>query len=118
MREDAILMTVLDCNGVHEVLLMFCRCERSVGIEEIEVNQLIQAGWYPATKERPRTVASFNLLDEFDAIAYEGKLSSYHFYNSLHRLSDATECLPISVRFLFERFFFDLHLHRIDTKNS
>ena len=102
MTKDAVLLTVLDCNGIHEVMVMFCECECTVGIEEMEVNQLIRAGWYPATKERPRTVATFNLLDEFNAISFEGKLSSYHFYRSLHRLSDATECspIPVSIRIL------------------
>ena len=97
VTKDVVLLTVLDCNGVHEVLVMFCECGENVGVYGSEVNQLIRAGWYPATKDRPRTVASFNLLEEFDAIAFEGKLSSYHFYKSLLRISDPTECMELPV---------------------
>ena len=102
-QRDAIAMTVLDCNGIHDIAVMFCHCGLVSGVEATEVNQLIKMNWYPATKEKPRTVASFNLLDEYDAIVCEGKISGYHFFRSLVRLTDVTLCLPILVcRFTFD----------------
>ena len=97
VKRDAIAMTVLDCNGVHDVTVMFCNCGLVFGMEATEVNQLIRIGWYPATKEAPRTVATFNVLDEYDTITCEGKISGYHFYKSLVRLTDVTLCLPTPV---------------------
>ena len=92
-------ITLLDCNGVHDIAIMFCTCGEVAGMEATEVNQLVNVGWYPATKEAPRTAVTFNLLDKYDAIAFEGKLSGYHFFKSLVRLSDGTEYQNIPVRF-------------------
>ena len=99
VQYDTVHLAVLDCNGVHDVAVMFCACGEVSGMEATEVNQLLNVGWYPATKESPRTVATFSVLDKYEAIAFEGKLSGYHFYNSLVRLSDATECRPLPVIF-------------------
>ena len=98
-ERDVKTITVLNTTGVHETLVMFCGCGAVAGNLATEVSQLLCCGWYPATKDRPKTVATFNLLDLYDSITSEGKLSAFHFYKSLTRLTGVTESDTVAVSF-------------------
>ena len=87
----------MDTTGIHDIVIMFCCCGNPAEARSTEFNQMLQNGWYPATKVFPRTVASLNLLDLYDAIVCEGKLSAFHFYKSLTRLCGTIESISIPV---------------------
>ncbi|KAK7039759.1 CxC2 domain-containing protein [Favolaschia claudopus] len=81
--------TVLDLNGLHEVAVRFCACERELEMGLARV-QLIRRRWFPATSENPRTAFTFRLLDFFHTQTLQGKTTMYDFYTSLEKLTDAT----------------------------
>ncbi|KIY61804.1 hypothetical protein CYLTODRAFT_384292 [Cylindrobasidium torrendii FP15055 ss-10] len=76
--------TVLDIGGIFTYDILFCNCEK-VMPKRI---QLLRADLFPATSRRPRTAATFRLLDEHEHLASHGKISPYEHYNSLERMSD------------------------------
>jgi hypothetical protein len=50
--------------------------------------QLMRAQWFPATAFRPRTAVTFRTLRLFHALAIQGKVNAYDFYNGLVRITD------------------------------
>ncbi|KAJ7078749.1 hypothetical protein B0H15DRAFT_954431 [Mycena belliarum] len=84
---------ILHLNGIHEVCVDYCGCERmnSAGPPEV---QLLRVGWYPATHERPQTCASFAVLEKFQEDTLQGRTSMYDFYAVLERLTDDTGIKP------------------------
>jgi hypothetical protein len=77
---------VLDVNGVHEVGVNFCDCEKS----KPEFIQLLCYGSFPASVDRPKTAASFTVLKHFQLLNFESKVSPFEFYNTLACLTDNT----------------------------
>ncbi|KAJ7482922.1 hypothetical protein B0H11DRAFT_1723465, partial [Mycena galericulata] len=84
---------VLHDNAIHNVAVDFCGCERRDKTDE-PYAQLMKAGWYPATEDRPQTCATFDVLDKFQLHALQGKTSAYDFYTVLEKLTDATGVKP------------------------
>ncbi|KAJ7796129.1 hypothetical protein B0H14DRAFT_3495125 [Mycena olivaceomarginata] len=72
---------VLHDNGIHTVNIDFCGCDSAMRADPYI--QLLRAGWYPATDERPQTAATFS-----------AKTTAYDFYAVLERLTDATGLKP------------------------
>ncbi|KAJ7851560.1 hypothetical protein B0H13DRAFT_2360052 [Mycena leptocephala] len=85
--------TVVHENGIHEVAVDFCGCEKHHHSDEPYV-QLLRAGWYPATEIQPQTCATFAVLDRFQLEAVQAKTSAYNFYTVLEKLTDATGVKP------------------------
>ncbi|KAJ7350848.1 hypothetical protein DFH08DRAFT_913786 [Mycena albidolilacea] len=52
------------------------------------IHSLLQAGWYPATDERPQTAATFLVLDKFHVNMLQAKMTAYDFYTILEHLTD------------------------------
>jgi hypothetical protein len=77
---------VLHDNGIHVVDIDFCACD-SENREEHYI-QLLRAGWFPASDERPQTVATFLVLDKFHLHTLQAKTTAYDFYAVLERLTD------------------------------
>ncbi|KAI0690347.1 hypothetical protein C8T65DRAFT_588017, partial [Cerioporus squamosus] len=82
---------VLDLNGVHEVGLDFCRCERAAA----STSQLLRYRWFPATSTDPRTAATFRLLQTFHLLSGQSKVSAFEFYTTLARKSNNTGTKPL-----------------------
>lgn len=80
----SINFEVLDLTGQHTVTIFFCGCP---GAPPIHV-QLLRAGWFPASTERPNTVFTFDVLNTFQLLNLQGKLSAYDFYQSLVHKTD------------------------------
>ncbi|KAG2140526.1 uncharacterized protein EDB93DRAFT_1241867 [Suillus bovinus] len=59
---------VVDINGIHDVALDFCG----------------------STTTDPQTAATFNVLEHYQLLSFESKISAYEFYHSLARHSDNT----------------------------
>ena len=85
---------VVHDNGVHVVSLTFCGCETA----GTYFRQLLRVRWFPATSDKPRTAATFCVLEHFHILSLESKISCYDFYNALSRLSDNTGLNPPKVR--------------------
>ncbi|KAJ7841072.1 hypothetical protein B0H14DRAFT_2360413 [Mycena olivaceomarginata] len=80
---------VLHDNGIHSVHVDFCGCDSRRRTEPYI--QLLQAGWYPATDERPQTAATFLVLDKFHVNTLQAKMTAYDFYTVLERLTTTRE---------------------------
>ncbi|KAJ7017588.1 hypothetical protein C8F04DRAFT_1279172 [Mycena alexandri] len=83
---------VLHNNGIHEVHVDFCGCD--TGARAQPYIQLLRAGWYPASDDRPRTAATFHVLDNFHLHTLQAKTTAYDFYAVLERLTDNTGVKP------------------------
>ncbi|PBK73736.1 hypothetical protein ARMSODRAFT_986674 [Armillaria solidipes] len=79
--------TVLDINGIHEVDVDYCSCDRREGATHRQ--QLLRFGWYPMTPLHPRTCATLTLLDQFHTLMHAGKVSAYNYYHYLNTMTDA-----------------------------
>ncbi|KAJ7040201.1 hypothetical protein C8F04DRAFT_948750, partial [Mycena alexandri] len=84
---------VLHTNGIHEVAVDFCGCEHAFDAGPHE-EQLLNAGWFPATHERPRTCATIELLERFHIDALQCKMTLYDSYGALEKLTDNTGNKP------------------------
>ncbi|KAF7342709.1 CxC2 domain-containing protein [Mycena sanguinolenta] len=83
---------VLHDNRIHRVNVDFCSCDSAERVEPYL--QLLRAGWYPASDERPQTAATFIVLDKFHLDTLQAKMTPYDFYTVLERLTDNTGVKP------------------------
>ncbi|KAJ7830049.1 hypothetical protein B0H14DRAFT_2366095 [Mycena olivaceomarginata] len=83
---------VLHDNGIHNVKVDFCGCDE--GDREEEYIQLLRAGWFPSTEDRPQTAATLLVLDQFHLHTLQAKTTAYDFYAVLERLTDNTGVKP------------------------
>jgi hypothetical protein len=84
---------VLHTNGIHSVGVDFCGCEKAAEVGPPEI-QLLRAGWFPMTHERPQTAASLAVLEKFHQDTLQSKMTMYNFYKILENLTDATGIKP------------------------
>ena len=77
-------LVIVDVNGWHKVRVGFCEC----GVNTERYRQLLRMRWYPASFNRPRTAASFDLLDTYHKLTLQGKLNLYDFYHSIMQKAD------------------------------
>ena len=78
---------IIDISGVHMVKYSFCGCM----LQKLDVIvQLMRVQWFPATGHRPHTVVTFHTLRLFHALAIQGKVNAYDFYNGLVCITDGT----------------------------
>lgn len=80
---------VIDITGIHFVAIDFCDC-RHEGIVH-KRTQLLRAGWFPATFNRPQTVFTFDILSTYHELTLQGKITVYDFYYAIGRISDNAE---------------------------
>lgn len=76
--------TVVHTTGIHTLKVVFCGCDA----HPPQNIQLLRARWFPATTAKPRSAFTFEVLNMFHLVNTQGKLSLYHFYNAVHRMSD------------------------------
>ncbi|PPR04539.1 hypothetical protein CVT26_002506 [Gymnopilus dilepis] len=79
-------MLVLHTNGIHQVSINFCGCDRALP----QHTQLLRRRLYPASQRIVKTCATFELLDLLHKFALSTKSSTYDFYNSLEKMTDNT----------------------------
>ncbi|KAG2046999.1 hypothetical protein BDR06DRAFT_1014253 [Suillus hirtellus] len=77
---------ILDYNGVHEVGLDFCGCESA----QPHITQLLRVCLFPATTLDPKSAATFRMLEYFQMLSFESKVSAWEFYNTVAHLTDNT----------------------------
>ena len=76
--------TVVHSNGIHSVALDFCACETAPG----RIAQLLRSRLFPATAISPRAAATFHVLQHFQVLSFESKVSAFEYYNTLSQLTD------------------------------
>jgi hypothetical protein len=81
---------VLHENQIHEVNVDFCGCENNVN----HYTQLLRMGWFPATPDKPKTCATFILLDRFLVHTLQAKTTMYDFYGALEKLTNNVGVKP------------------------
>lgn len=67
--------------------LSYCGCGAT---PKSQAEQLLERRLYPATVVNPKTAATFRVLELFEILQYESKLSTYEFYQTISRLTDNT----------------------------
>ncbi|KAG1717453.1 hypothetical protein EDD22DRAFT_983898 [Suillus occidentalis] len=77
---------IINYNGVHEVGLNFCGCESA----QPHITQLLRVHLFPATTLDPKSAATFHVLEYFQMLSFESKVSAWEFYNTVARLMDNT----------------------------
>ncbi|KAG2739545.1 hypothetical protein P692DRAFT_20755538 [Suillus brevipes Sb2] len=77
---------IIDYNGIYEVGLDFCGCAYA----EPHIIQLLRVRLFPATTVDPKTAATFRVLEYFQMLSFESKVSAFEFYKTAARLTDNT----------------------------
>ena len=88
-------MTIVDCQGVIEMEVLFCACSKSVGMNE----QLLKAGLFPATFKQIETVFTFSVLDNFLTDNLECKTTAQQYYSKLQSMTSSMfpDLVPVSI---------------------
>ncbi|KAJ6450007.1 hypothetical protein C8R47DRAFT_999048 [Mycena vitilis] len=79
-------------NGIQGVNVDFCGCDSPDRADHYI--QLLRAGWWPATDDRPQTAATFAVLDSFHLHTLQAKTTVYDFYSVLERRTENTGIKP------------------------
>lgn len=113
--------TIIDTYGIHSVTLDFCGCESAPSGGHTV--QLLRRRLMPATVTMPRTAATFNILERFQFLWYQAKISLLQFYQSLARMTDNTGLDPPKVLLIRQRSYccsadFVSHLYRIAMRHG
>ena len=87
---NADVFIVIDVTGIHDVNVRFFGCEAAPP----SYIQLLRARWYPSTCVEPHTVATFRLLEHYQLLAANSKITHAEFYNSLAQVTDNTGLFP------------------------
>ncbi|KAF5340022.1 hypothetical protein D9611_012449 [Ephemerocybe angulata] len=87
---------IIDIDGVHTLGVDYCACG---GSSKSQVDQLLERRLYPATTVNPKTAATFRVLEVFELLQYESKVSPYELYNTISRLTDNTGIVEIKDRY-------------------
>lgn len=77
-------VTIVDITGVHHLPTRVCTCDPAVPT----FRQFLQLGLYPVSQDRPQTVFTFRVLDDYDLTNLESKSSAQKYYSKLKRLTD------------------------------
>jgi hypothetical protein len=85
---------VVNTTGIFSRRVRWCECQGDDGAIVAQDMQLLEHQLYPATSDRPSTVFTFNVLDEFIIDSLECKTSAWTFLAKLRRLTDAV--FPLS----------------------
>ncbi|KAJ7860857.1 hypothetical protein B0H14DRAFT_3445824 [Mycena olivaceomarginata] len=102
---------VLHTNGIHDVTVDACNCEHCIQAGALE-EQLLRAGWFPATDDKPRTCVTIEVLDSFVTQTYQAKTTMYDFYTALEKLMNHTGVKPPNCYHAF------LHMGVMGTKQG
>ncbi|KAI5885767.1 uncharacterized protein SCHCODRAFT_01205560 [Schizophyllum commune H4-8] len=79
--------TVVHVNGIHSVAIDFCGCQPPADAVHHR-EQLLRHGLVPATVRDPQTCCTFDVLNHFQLLTFNGKITAYDYYTSLERMTD------------------------------
>ncbi|KAH9913611.1 uncharacterized protein B0H18DRAFT_1088007 [Fomitopsis serialis] len=90
-----ITYTITHSNGVHRVIIHECHCPS----RRPSVSQLLRAGLFPATLNRPESAFSFDVLRQWDLHFLTSKKGAYDYFNALRRLTDNSGTRTVKNRY-------------------
>lgn len=76
-------ITVVHTTGVHHLAVQYCQCP---GRSDRHL-QLLESGLYPASVRKPKTVFTFQLLDDYYLENLECKTPARNYYAKIRRLT-------------------------------
>jgi hypothetical protein len=85
-------INLVDLNGIHGAKVQYCRCKS--GWKELKSEQLLQAGFFPATPKDPGTAFSFQLMKHYQ----NHSPVLYQFAEGLRKDTDSALPSDIPVR--------------------
>ena len=94
-----VLFHIVASNGVHNTKLRFCGCHARVDRAE----QLLNHRLFPSTMNRPQMAFTFQLLEQFNLLNVEAKISAHDFIGYIRRLSDNAFTHRVTVRLLLKQ---------------
>ncbi|KAH8109623.1 hypothetical protein DFH11DRAFT_1469634, partial [Phellopilus nigrolimitatus] len=104
---------VMDISGFHLANIDFCACS---GASPLHI-QLLRAGLFPASIDRPRTVFTFDVLKTFHELTLQGKTNTYDFYRAMARKTDNTRS-PAMYKYTEFTFVVRLWRHLVMLKRA
>jgi hypothetical protein len=88
---------VIDLSGVHKITVSFCGCVSAETKENIpHRTQLLRHTWFPATTLDPHTAFTFDLLNTFQLLNLQSKISAHDFWNTIANKTSTTNAVPVS----------------------
>lgn len=90
-------MAIVHTNGIHQVNLDYCGCERAAAAGNFR-QQLLRARLYPATDQSPMTCTTFPCLEAVHLQNVQSKAGIYDLYTAIERLTDNTGLIHVRVR--------------------
>jgi CxC2 like cysteine cluster associated with KDZ transposases len=88
------VLVIVHCNAVHRIPVRWCRCP---GHSSYDI-QALDAGLFPASYKRLKTLFTFHVLDDFLAENQECKTSAYHYFEKLRRFTSSSFPHTVPVR--------------------
>lgn len=89
-------MAVIHTNGIHQVEIDYCGCERAEAAGNLR-QQLLRYRLYPATDQRPMTCTTFAALEWVHLQNVQSKCGIYDIYMALERVTDNTGLMDVRV---------------------
>ena len=83
-KYEGPIITVVDRSGIHKISISWCCCREA---PECDM-QLMMAGLFPATFRNPKTVFTFQVLEDFHLDNLECKTTPSQFFSRLRRLTN------------------------------
>lgn len=77
-------VTIIHTNGIHDYQIEFCHCADASSV----LVQLTRSRLFPATVQRPETLFTFSVLDNFHMLSLTSKIPAYDYWNALVNLTD------------------------------
>ncbi|KAI0744413.1 hypothetical protein C8Q76DRAFT_606972, partial [Earliella scabrosa] len=74
--------------GIHQVQVRFCECLDDSDNFVYQWVQVFRQGWFPATTNKPATAFTFEMLNAFQELNFQGKTNLYDYWKSLERITD------------------------------
>ena len=76
--------------GVQAVNVRFCECLDDNCRFTPEWCKLFRHGWFPASMHSPATAFTFDILDTFQELSFQGKTNLFDFWKTIERITDNT----------------------------
>lgn len=87
-------LTVIDVSGIHHITVLYCQCSAATE----RYRQLLDLRLYPASCDRPATVFTFAVLDDFILHNRACNTPAQSYFNVLQRITDPIQPHLTSVR--------------------
>ncbi|KZV59287.1 hypothetical protein PENSPDRAFT_595729 [Peniophora sp. CONT] len=86
-------LIIIDATGIHRVRYSLCGCQ--IPGSHDPVVQLMRARLWPSTAKNPSTVVTFATLRLFHALAIQGKVNMYDFYQGIVRVTEGVVSIKV-----------------------